>query len=138
MAAILLGHRRRSIITMALCTVINDTGMVEHCGYESAAGYVADIAILIRWNVAGILADRTTSTAVMTGVTAFTHDFRAGMIDKCISEINGIMASTAIFVSGLMKSRICRTSGTDSNVICTSIVARSTITRDICVNKIVR
>ena len=77
MAAILLGHRRCSIITMTLCTVVNDARMVEHCGYESAAGYVTDSTILRGCEVAGIFTGCSTSPAIMTGVTALTYNLRA-------------------------------------------------------------
>ena len=54
MAAILLGHRRRSIITMALCTVINDTGMIKHRWFKGT-GYVTEAAVLRGRDVQGIL-----------------------------------------------------------------------------------
>ena len=87
---------------MAGDTVIGNTGMVKHRRYKGAAGYVTDIAILIRWNVAGMLAGRTTSAAVMAGVAPFTYDIRAGMVDKSTEEVSRVMAGAAIFVSALM------------------------------------
>ena len=83
-------------------TVIGNASMIKHRRYKGAAGYVTDIAILIRWNVAGMLAGRTTSAVVMAGVAPFTYDIRAGMVDKSTEEVSRVMAGAAIFVSALM------------------------------------
>ncbi len=104
-------------------TIIGNTCMIKHRWYKGAAGYVADTAILRCWDVVGMLAGRTTSTAIMTGITSFTHDFRAAMVDKCTEENIRVMAGSTIFVSALMQCRIRRSSGTNRNVVCTSIVA---------------
>ena len=116
-------------------TITGNTGMIKHRRYKSAAGYVADTAILICWNVAGMLAGRTACTAIMTGVAPFTYDIRAGMVDKCTEEVSRVMAGAAIFAGVLVNCCIRRTSGTNSHVICTTIVARSTATSDTCMSK---
>ena len=87
---------------MAGRTVIGNTGMIKHRRYKGASSYVTDTAILICWNVSGMLADRATCTAIMTGFAPFTDDIRAGMVDKSIEEISRVMAGAAIFVSALM------------------------------------
>ena len=120
----------RSCTIVAGGTVIGNTGMIKHRRYKGAAGYVADIAILIRWNVAGIFTGRTTSAAVMTGLALFTYDIRAGMVDKSIEEVCRVMAGAAIFVSALMNGRICCSSGINRNIIQTSIMAGGTVTGD--------
>ena len=104
-------------------TVIGNTGMIKHRRYKGAAGYVTDITILRCWNMAGMLADRATSAAIMTGLALFTDDIRAGMVDKCIEEISRVMAGTAIFIGALMNCRIGRSSGINRNIIYTSIMA---------------
>ena len=96
--------------------------MIEHRGCKSA-GYMAGTAILICYNMAVILADRTTSAAIMTGVAPIAHDVGSVMVDKCIEEISRVMAGSAIFVSVLMNCCIRRPSGSSRNVICTSIMA---------------
>ena len=110
--------------------------MVKHRRYKGAAGYMADIAILRCWNVAGMLANRTTSAAIMTGLAPFTHNVGSAMIDKCTEEISRVMAGSAIFISALVNRRIRRTSGTNSSVVCTSIMARSAVTSDARVSNI--
>ena len=112
--------------------------MIKHRRYKGAAGDVADIAILRCWNVAGMFADRTTSAAIMTGITSFTHNFRSAVVDKCTEESSRVMAGDAIFISALMNRRIRRTSGANGNVICTSIVAGSAATGDARVRKNIR
>ena len=92
----------RSCTIVAGGTVIGNTGMIKHRRYKGATGYVADIAILVCWNVTGMLADRATCTAIMTGLALFTYDIRAGMVDKSIEEVCRVMAGAAIFVSALM------------------------------------
>ncbi len=119
-----------------VCTIVarraitGNTGMIKHRWYKGAAGYVADTAILRGWKVTGMLAGRTACTAIMTGVAPFAHNVGSAVVDKSIKESSRVMAGSAIFISALMNRRIRRCSGTNSNVICTSIVARSTATRD--------
>ena len=120
---------------MAGRTVIHDAGMIKHSRYKGTAGDVTDSAILYCWNVAGIFTDRTTSAAIMTGITSFTHDFRSAMVDKSTEESSRVMAGTAIFIGALMNRRIRRPSGTNSNVICTSIVAGRAVSGDTRVRK---
>ena len=79
-------------------TIIGNTGMIKHRWYKGATGYVADTAILVCWNVTGMLADRTASAAIMTGVTRFTHNVGAAVVDKCTEEISRVMAGSAIFI----------------------------------------
>ena len=116
-------------------TITGNTGMIKHCRYKSAAGYVADIAILICWNVSGMLADRTTSAAIMTGVAPFAYNVGSAVVDKSTEEISRVMAGAAIFAGVLVNCCICRPSGTNSHVVCTTIVARSTATSDTCMSK---
>ena len=80
---------------VARVTAINNAGMVKHRGGKSTR-YVTGATILTGRDMAGMLADRTTCTTVMAGVTPFTDDFRVGMVNICVSEINGVMASSAI------------------------------------------
>ena len=108
---------------VAGCTVIGNTGMVKHRRYKGAAGCVADIAILIRWNVAGMLAGRTACTAIMTGVAPFAHNVGSAVVDKCTEEISRVMAGAAISISALMNRRIRRTFGANGNIIHTTIMA---------------
>jgi hypothetical protein len=96
--------------------------MVKHRWYKGAAGYVTDTAILFRWNVTGILADRTTCTAIMTGVAPLAHNVGSAVVDKSIEEISRVMAATAIFVSILMNACINLPSGTNRNIIHTTIM----------------
>ena len=102
MAAILLGHRRCSIITMALCTVVNDTGMIEYRWYKSA-GYVTDTAILCCRDVADILFGHRTRTIIT--MTFCTVIYPAGMIKDSVSETRGVMAYAAILSCGRMRRR---------------------------------
>jgi len=99
-------------------TVINDTGMIEHCSAKGA-GYVTDTAILICCNVGridlGSLANRR--YPIVTGVATFTYNFRAGMINKSGSEIGGVMARPAILGSALMNWCVRRSSGSSRNII---------------------
>ena len=111
---------------MARDTVINDTGMIEH-RYSKSAGYVTGTTILVGHNVAGFLANCTTRTTIMTGVTAFTHNFGVAMIHKSVSEINGVMAYPAIFVCALMNCRSRRRSGSNQHIIGIAIMAGFTI-----------
>ena len=104
-------------------TIIGNTCMIKNGRYKGAASYVADSAILRCWNVAGMLAGRTTSTAIMTGFTPFTHNFRAAMVDISTEESSRVMAGAAIFISVLMQCCIRRAPGTKCNIIYTSIVA---------------
>ena len=92
----------RSCTIVARGTVIGNTGMVKYRRYKGTAGCVTDTAILICWNVTGMLTGRATSATIMTGVALFTYDIRAGMVDKSIEEISRVMAGAAIFVSALM------------------------------------
>jgi len=80
---------------VARVTAINNAGMVKHRGGKSAR-YVTGAAILTGRDMAGMLADRTTRTTVMAGVTPFAHDFRIGVVNICVSEINRVMASSTI------------------------------------------
>lgn len=89
---------RRTIV--ARRTVIDDTRMTEHCGLETAR-YVTDIAIFSCHDVTRILANRATSTTIVAGVAAFTHNFGAAVIDEGTSKIGGVVADTTILV-GLM------------------------------------
>ena len=116
-------------------TIIGNTGMIKHRWYKGATGYVADTAILVCWNVTGMLADRTASAAIMTGVTRFTHNVGAAVVDKCTEEISRVMAGSAIFIGALMQCGIRRTSGTNRNISRTTIVTRSAITSDIGMSK---
>ena len=110
-------------------TVIYDTGMIKYCICKGA-GYVTDTAILVRYNVACILTNCTTRTAVMTGVTLFTYNFGTSMINKSACEISGIMARPAILDSAAMKCRIRCPSGSSCNMIRIAIMTRGTITGD--------
>jgi len=110
-------------------TVINDASMIKHCICKGA-GYVTDTAILVRYNVACILTNRTTRTAVMTGVTSFTYNFGTAMINKSVSEISGIMARSAILGSAAMKCCIRCPSGSYRNMIHIAIMTRGTIIAD--------
>ena len=123
---------------MAGDAVIGDAGMVKHRWDKGAAGDVTNTAILIRWNVTCMLAGRTACTAIMTGVAPFAHNVGSAMVDKCTEEISRVMAGTAIFIGDLMNRRIRRPSGSSCNIICTSIVARNTITRDVRMRKNIR
>ena len=110
-------------------TVIYDAGMIKHCICKCAR-YVTDTAILVGYNVACILTNSTTRTAVMTGVTSFTYNFGTAMINKSVSEISGIMTRTAILGSAAMKCRIRCPSGSSRNMIRIAIMTRGTITGD--------
>ena len=110
-------------------TVINNTGMIKNSIYKGA-GYVTDTAVLVRYNVACILTNCTTRTAVMTGVTPFTYNFGTAMIHKSACEISGIMARPAILGSAAMKCRIRCPSGSSRNMVRIAIMTRGTITGD--------
>ena len=97
--------------------------MIKHRRYKCAAGDVTDTAILIRWNVASTLANRTTSAAIMTGLAPFAHNVGSAMIDKCTEESSRVMAGSTIFIGALMQCGIRRTSGANGNIIYTTIVA---------------
>ena len=77
-----------------------------------------------------MLANRTTCTTVMTGVTPFTHNFGTAMINKCTCEINGIMARSAVLACAAMQCRIRRPSGSSRNMIRIAIMTRGTIIAD--------
>ena len=102
--------------------------MIKRRRYKGAAGYVTDAAILACYNVADILADRTTSAAIMTGIAPFARNVRSAVVDKCIEEVSRVMAGAAIFISALMNRRIRCPTGTNSNIVYTSIVARNAVT----------
>ena len=76
--------------------------MTKHRWYKGAAGDVTDTAILRGWKVAGMLAGRTTSTAIMTGIAPFAHNVGPAVVDKCIEEVSRVMAGTAIFIGCYM------------------------------------
>ena len=103
--------------------------MIKHRGGKRA-GHVTDAAILVGYNVAGMLTNRTTRTAVMAGVTSFTHNFGAAMINKSVCEISGVMAHTAILGCTAMKCRIRCPSGPSRNIIHIAIMTRGTIITD--------
>ena len=103
--------------------------MIKHCGGKRA-GHVTDAAILVGYNVAGMLTNRTTRTAVMAGVTSFAHNFGAAMIHKSACEISGIMARPAILGSAAMKCRIRCPPGSSRNMIHIAIMTRGTIITD--------
>ncbi len=97
-------------------TVINYASMIKHCICKGA-GYVTDTAIFVGYNVACILTNCTTGTAVMTGVTSFTYNFGTAMINKSVSEISGVMARRTVLGSVAMKCRIHCPSGSSRNMI---------------------
>jgi hypothetical protein len=119
----------RGSTIVARGTIINYAGMIKHRGGKRT-GYVTDTAILVGYNVACILTNRTTRTAVMTGVTPFTHYFRTGMINKSFSEISGVMAHPAILACASMQCRIRCSSGSSRNMIHIAIMTRGTIIAD--------
>ena len=45
-----------------------------------------------------MLADRTTSTAIVTGLAPFAHNVGSAVVDKSIDEISHVMAGAAIFI----------------------------------------
>jgi hypothetical protein len=110
--------------------------MIKHRGGKST-GYVTDAAILVCRNVGridpGILANRCRT--IMTSVAPFTHNFGSGMINKCGSEISGVMALSAILGSALMNGRSRRPSGPNGDIIHSAIMTRGTITGDTPVRK---
>ncbi|RLB98305.1 MAG: hypothetical protein DRH90_22100 [Deltaproteobacteria bacterium] len=91
---------------------------------------MTDTAILIGYNVACILTNGTTRTAVMTAVTPFTYNFGTAMINKSVGEISGIMAGSAILGCASMQFGIGGPSGSSRNMIGIAIMTRGTITGD--------
>ena len=104
--------------------------MVKHSRYKGAAGNVTDSAILTRWNVTGILADRTTSAAIMTGLAPFAHNVGPAVVNKSIEKISCVVAGSAIFAGVLVNCCIYRPSGSSCNIIYTSIMARNALIGD--------
>jgi hypothetical protein len=118
-------------------TIIDNPYMIKHRWYKGAAGYMTDVAIFssghMRWIGLRILAGCIDT--IMAGITSYTHDVGSVMVDKCTEESSRIMAGSTIFIGVLMKYCIGRAFGTNRNIIYTTIVARSTVIRDIRVCK---
>ena len=122
-AVVLLGHRRRSIVTMALFAVINNTGMIKYRWFKGA-GHVTETAILRGRDVAVVLLGyRTRSIITMTFCAVIDP---AGMVKGSVREITGVMAHAAILSVRCRMSRRCSSSSSWINMV--SIVARGTIT----------
>ena len=120
--------RRNAIVAGG--TVINNAGMIKHRGSKRAR-HVTGTAILVGYNMASMLTNRTTRTTVMAGITPFTYNFGTGMIHKSISEISGVMAYPAILGCVSMNCRICFPSGSSRNMIHIAIMTRGAIIADI-------
>ena len=122
----------RSYAIVARGTITANTCMIKYRWYKGASGHMADIAIFTGWhmrwiglrNLAGCIA------TIVAGLTLFTHNVGSVMVDKCIEEISCVMAYDAITVRVAMNCCIRRSSGTDCNIICAAIVARSTVIGD--------
>ena len=80
--------------------VVDNSRMIEHSVGE-CTGYVTGAAIFICCNVGridlGALAN--CGNTIVTSVAAFARNFGTGMINKCASEISGVMAHPAILGS---------------------------------------
>ena len=116
---------------MARSTVINDTGMIEHCRFKGA-GYMTNFAILSCCNVGRsdfvILAGYIGTTINVAGITPDTCDNGAAVINKSRGKSGDADAMTysAIFGNGNMSSR----HPYGACYIIIPIMARGTITRD--------
>lgn len=108
--------------------------MIEHL-YCKSAGYVTGSTILVCYNVAGLLANRTTRATIMTRVAPFPHNFGVGMIHKSVCKVNGVMTHSAIFVRAEVNCCCRRSSGSNQNIIRIAIMAGFTIVCDTRVNE---
>ena len=122
---------------MARGTIIDNICMIKHRWHKAAASHMTDVAIFISchmgWIGPGILTNCINT--IVAGITSFTHNVGAIMVDKCTEETSRIMAHGAIPAGITMSCRIRRSSGTSRNIIQTSIMARNTITGDTRVSK---
>ena len=101
--------------------------MIKHCG-SKGTGYVTEAAILVCYNMTIIFTGRIDT--VMTVITPLAQHFWAGMVDKCIGEINGVMTYTTILGCVLMSWRIRCSSGSSRNIIHTAVMTGGAITGD--------
>ena len=126
--------RRNAVVAGG--AVINNTGMIKHRGGKRA-GHVTGTAIFVCWHVGrialGSLASRCHT--IMTGVAAFTRNFRTAMIHISACEISGVMARPAILCCALMNWRSRCSPGSSRNIIHLPIMTRSTVTADTRVSK---
>ena len=106
--------------------------MIKHCG-SKGTGYVTEAAILVCYNMTIIFTGRIDT--VMTVITPLAQHFRAGMVDKCIGEINSVMACTSILGSVLMSYCIRCPSGSNHNIIHTAVMTGGAIIGDARVGK---
>ena len=117
--------------------IIGNTCMIKHRWYKGTTGHMADVAIFIGchmgWIGLRILAGCI--EPIVAGITPFTHNVGSIMVDKCAEESSRVMAGSTIFIGVLMKYCIRRASGTNRNVIYTTIVAGGTVISDARVRK---
>jgi hypothetical protein len=103
----------RSYTIVARRAIIGNTCMIKHRWHKGATGYMADIAIFtgchMRWTGLGIFA--CCIGTIVAGITPFTHDVGAIMVDKCTEESSRVMAYGTITVGVEMNCCIRRSSG---------------------------
>lgn len=106
-----LDGRDGSRISVARCTVVNDTGMIEH-RVGKGAWYVTDAAILSGRNVAGIFLGSYWSRGRVIAVTCSAITHNTSMIKGAILEIvaNSMTRSTVCCCGRMWRCRIIRLS----------------------------
>ena len=128
-------NRRCAVV--ARDAVINDAGMIELCTCKSA-GYVTGATVLVCHNVTDILTNGASCATIMTRVAPFSHNIGIGMIHISVSETNGVMACSAIFVRTQVNRRSRRPSGSNRNIIGVAIMTGLTIAGDARVDESLR
>jgi len=127
----------RGYTIVARRAIIDDTGMIEHRRYKGAAGYVADVAVLIcrhmRWIDLGILTGGIDT--IVAGITPLTHYCGPGMIYKCTEEAGRVMAHGTIPACVAMNRGIWFSNSPEQLMIQTAIMTRGAIAGDSRVGK---
>lgn len=124
----ILAGRRNAIVTG--CTVIDNTGMIEHRRRKATAGYVTYSAILVCGNVVDLRSLAGCIGAIVAGIAPVTHNVRVAVVDKRGGKNSCVMAYGAVSGCVLMNWRIRLSYRPGCNIIHTSIMAGGTITGD--------
>lgn len=124
----ILAGRRNTIV--AECTVINDTGMIEHRWRKCTAGYVTDDTIFVCVNMVDFRNLASCIGTIVAGIAPITHNVRVGVVDKGGDKYSRVMTYGTVCGGILMNWRIRLSYGSGCNVIHTPIMARGTITGD--------